>query len=77
MEDYEEGMKACAEASKMWMQVVNIFIFLPLHLNMPPVFPAFIIPAVFPAFIIMFHLPTQLISTLCYLLLSDACSKKR
>ena len=35
MEDYEEGMKACAEASKMWMQVANIFIFLSLHLNMP------------------------------------------
>lgn len=22
LEDYEEGLKACAEASKMWMQVV-------------------------------------------------------
>lgn len=25
LEDYEEGLKACEEASKIWMQVVYLF----------------------------------------------------
>lgn len=25
-QDYEEGMRACAEAAKIWMQVYNAFL---------------------------------------------------